>query len=109
MMWKLEYLPEAAEDMEKLNKSIYPQVIKGIRKVLGNPLPQTQGGYGKPLGNKGGNDLTGLYKIKFRSIGIRVVYALKEVDGLMTVVVVSLRSDNQVYDMAAKRRKRYKL
>ncbi len=93
MMWKLEYLPGAAEDLEKLNKSIYPQVIKGIRKVLANPLPQSHGGYGKPLGNKEGNDLSGLYKIKFRSIGIRVVYALKEKDGLMSVVVVSLRSD----------------
>lgn len=109
MMWKLEYLPEAAEDLEKLNKSIYPQVIKGIRKVLANPLPQSRGGYGKPLGNKDGNDLTGLYKIKFRSIGIRVVYALKEKDGWMRVVVISLRSDNQVYDMAAKRKNRYKL
>jgi len=106
MMWKLEYLPEAAEDLEKLNKSIYPQVIKGIRKVLANPLPQSRGGYGKPLGNKDGNDLTGLYKIKFRSIGIRVVYALKEKDGWMCVVVISLRS---IYDMAAKRRNRYKL
>lgn len=109
MMWKLEYLPEAAEDMEKLNNNIYPQVIKGIRKVLTNPLPQTRGGYGKPLGNKDGNDLAGLYKIKFRSIGIRVVYALKEIDGVMTIVVVSLRPDNRVYDMAAKRRKQYKL
>ena len=109
MMWKLEYLPEATEDMEKLNKSIYPQVIRGIRKVLANPLPQSRGGYGKPLGNKDGNNLTGLYKIKFRSIGIRVIYALEETDELMTVVVVSLRSDNQVYDMAAKRRNRHKL
>ena len=107
MNWELRFLPEAADDMEKLNRSVLPQVLKGIKKVQQNPLPRTRGGYGGPLGNKSGNDLTGLFKIKFRSIGIRVVYALEEVDGVMTIVVISLRADNQVYDMAARRRKKH--
>jgi len=106
MNWILEYSPEARDDMLKLNNSVYPQVIKGIQKVLRNPLPKSRGGYGEPLGNRGRNNLTGLYKIKFRSIGIRVVYALEEVDSVMKVIVISCRADNEVYDIADRRKKK---
>ncbi len=109
MSYELEYLPEAVEDIGSLNGAVRPQVMKGIRKVQQNPLPKQRGGYGTPLGHKNANDLTGLYKIKFKSIGIRVVYALKEKDGVMTVVVVSMRADNQVYNEAAKRRRKHDL
>ena len=104
MSWTLKFLPEAVEDIQKLDGSVRSQVIKGIQKVCQNPLPKSRGGYGDPLGNMSGNNLTGLYKIKFRGIGIRVVYALREIDSVMTVVVVSLRADNEVYDLAGKRR-----
>ena len=109
MNWNLKYLPEALDDIESLDRSVRPQVFKGINKVRKNPLPKSKGGYGEPLGNKGGNNLTGLYKIKFRGIGIRVVYALEEADSVMTVVVASLRSDNEVYDTAEHRRKKHGL
>jgi len=105
MNWDLAYLPEASDDLDELDGSVRPQVLKGIRKVLKNPLPKVKGGYGEPLGNKGGNDLTGLYKIKFKSIGIRVVYALEEIDSVMTVIVISLRADSEVYKIAEQRRK----
>ena len=81
-------------------------MLKGILKVAQNPRPQSEGGYGKPLGNKGGNDLTGLLKIKYRDIGIRVVYKLVE-DELtheMFILVISARADNEVYDIAGKRK-----
>jgi len=109
MTWKLKYLSEALEDLQNLDGSVRPQVVKGINKVLQNPLPKIKGGYGEPLGNKAGNDLTGLYKIKFRSIGIRAVYALEEIDSVMTVVVISLRADNKIYDEAEQRRKKHDL
>lgn len=103
MNWTLKYLPEAIDDVKKLNGSVKAQVLKAIRKVHENPLPNNRGGYGKPLGNKAGANLTGLYKIKMKSIGIRVVYALEEIDGVMTIVIVGARSDNEVYLEAAKR------
>jgi len=106
MIWTLKYLPEAIKDLENLDGSVRPQVIKGIQKVLQNPQAKTKGGYGEPLGNKARNDLTGLYKIKFRGIGIRVVYALEEIDSVMTVIVVSMRADNEVYNAAGQRRKK---
>lgn len=56
------------------------------------------------MGNKGGNDLTGLLKIKYRDIGIRVVYKLVE-DELtheMFILVISARAANEAYDLVRK-------
>ncbi|MGN1203519.1 MAG: type II toxin-antitoxin system RelE/ParE family toxin [Lachnospiraceae bacterium] len=74
MTWNIEFLEEAEKDMKKLDHSVQIQVLKGIQKVSQNPLPAEEGGYGKPLGNKSGTKLTNLLKIKFRDLGIRVVY-----------------------------------
>jgi len=51
-MWKIEYLREAIEDIKQLDQGQRVQVVKAINKVAVNPLPQTEGGYGKPLGKK---------------------------------------------------------
>lgn len=58
------------------------------------------------MGNKGTNDLTGLLKIKYRDIGIRVVYKLMEDEKShqMYILVISARADNEVYDLAGKRK-----
>ena len=64
-------------------------------------------GYGKPLGNKNGNNLTGFFKIKYKSIGIRVVYTLVLDQQIMNVVVISERDDNYCYEMAAKLYEKY--
>lgn len=95
--------------MKRLNHSVQIQVLKGIQKVSQNPLPAEEGGYGKPLGNKSGTRLTNLLKIKFRDLGIRVVYKIMRVDGVMKIIVVSARTDDQVYKEAAKRRDKYEL
>lgn len=58
MTWQVEFLEEAKKDMTRLDHSVQVQVFKGIRKVAQNPLSADEGGYGKPLGNKSGNDLT---------------------------------------------------
>ena len=109
MTWSIEFLEEAQRDMKKLDHSAQIQVLKGITKVSGNPLPTEGGGYGKPLGNKSGTNLTNLMKIKFRDLGIRVVYKIERVDGVMKIIVVSARTDEQVYKEAAKRREKHDL
>ncbi|MBR3419385.1 MAG: type II toxin-antitoxin system RelE/ParE family toxin [Oscillospiraceae bacterium] len=109
MNWKVEFLPEAVSDLKSLDGSVKPQVLKGIHKVRQNPLSQSEGGYGKPLGNLSGNDLSGLMKIKFLKIGIRVVYKVEMTDTVMKVIIISARSDNQVYDEAYKRRSKHDL
>ena len=103
MTWELEYLPEAQADLDALDNSIRQPIIKGIKKVQKNPVSKEDGGYGTPLGNREGNNLTGLFKIKFLKYGIRVVYKLERHDSIMKVIVVSARSENKVYDEAGSR------
>ena len=92
-MWGIEFLEEAEKDMKKLDHSAQVQVLKGIRKVSQNPLSVEEGGYGKPLGNKIGINLTNLERI----------------EGIMKIIVISARTDEQVYKEAAKRREKYDL
>ena len=66
-------------------------------------MPQNEGGYGKPLGNRGGRNLTGLCKITLKKLGIRVVYELVRTEAAMEIVVVAARADEEVYDIAARR------
>jgi len=107
MRWQIEYLEEAKKDLKKLDRSAQIIVLKGIDKVSENPHPVQQGGYGKPLGNKSGTNLTNLLKIKFRDIGIRVVYKVEYTDTVMRIIVISARADEQVYKEATKRRTKH--
>ena len=104
MTWQIEFLDEALNDLRKLDGSVKVQVLKGIRKVSQNPLPTNQGGYGKPLGSKSNSNLTGLLKIKFRDLGLRVVYKTEIINGIMKIIIISARSDNEVYRQAELRR-----
>ena len=76
MNWQVQYHPDALKDLKKLDGSQQVLVKKAIRKVSGNPLPASEGGYGKPLGNKHQNNLSGLLKVKLKGAGLRIVYSL---------------------------------
>ncbi len=106
MAWKIRITDEAKKDYGKLEGSIRKQVLAGIVKVSKAPLPSPNG-YGKPLGNKNGNNLTGFFKIKYRGIGIRVVYTLVVSKMTMNIVVISQRDDNYCYELAAKLYEKY--
>ncbi len=101
--WVVEYLAEAAHDLETLDNSQRLIVRKAIEKVKQNPLPFFDGGYGKPLGNKNGLNLTGFLKIKLVAAGIRIVYKLVKQDDKMIIVVIGVREDDEVYYIAKKR------
>ena len=103
MNWEIHYSDEAKTDLRDLDGSQRKSVLKAIKKVSQNPLPVNEGGYGKPLGNKHGKDLTGLCKIKLMKEGIRVVYALIRTETSMKIVVIAARSDDEVYEVAAQR------
>ncbi len=107
-MWTIKFIPEAIKDLKKIDNSIKHQVLVGINKVSKNPLPKTEGGYGNPLGNIRGNDLAGFFKIKYRGIGIRVVYILRRNEKEMIIVVTSARANNKSYKEAQKRKFKYK-
>lgn len=104
-MWKIIYHAEAKRELEALDGSQQKIVLKAICKVSTNPQAFNEGGYGKPLGNKKGNNLTSLLKIKLKNSGLRVVYKLENIDSskIMRIIIISVRKDNEVYSLAAKR------
>lgn len=106
MSWNIRLTDEAKDDYKKLDGSLKKQVLAGILKVSQAPLPSPNG-YGKPLGKKGKNDLTGFFKIKYKGIGIRVVYSLVLSDLVMNIIVISQRDDNYCYDLASNLYKKY--
>lgn len=108
-MWELSFLPEAREDLRALDGSQRIRVVKAIAKVQSNPLPSSEGGYGKPLGNKRLSQLSGLMKVKLKSDGIRIVYKLERIEHAMRIVVIGVRSDDAVYREARKRRESHGL
>ena len=103
-MWKIMYHPGAEQELKKLDGSQQKIVLKAIIKVSQNPESNMKGGYGKPLGN----NLSGLFKIKLKGLGLRIVYKLEQeaLDNIMKIVVISMREGNEVYEIAAKRESR---
>lgn len=102
MAWAIEYHELAKKDLLKLDKTQRMQVLKAIEKVSQNPLPNYEGGYGKPLGNRAASQL-GYYKIKLRKSGLRVVYGIVRQQETMKVIVISVRDDEMVYRLAEQR------
>lgn len=109
MNYEVVYLPEAREDLLKLDGSQRKMVLKAIKKIQTNPLPNYEGGYGKPLGNKGNNNLSGFLKVKLKSAGLRIVYTLVKIEEKIVIVVIGTRADSEVYDIAGKRIEKYDL
>ena len=105
-MWDVKYLPEALDDLDKLDGSQRKLVLKSIEKVRKNPLSQQEGGYGKLLGKRGNTDLTGFLKIKLRASGLRLVYKVIKQEDRMLIVVIGAREDEEVNSIAEKRIKK---
>lgn len=101
--YEVAFYPDALKDIKRLDGSQRKIVLKAIEKIRTKPLPQNEGGFGKPLGNKAGTDLTGFMKIKLRGSGIRIVYRLIRIKEKMAIVVVGAREDMEVYRTAQRR------
>ncbi len=103
MAWRIEFTKAAEKDVDHLREPAKSHVHRMLLKVAENPLPFTEGGYGKPLGHKRNDNLTGYLKVKLKGDGIRAVYRLERTAHAMTVIVVSIRDDDAVYKEAARR------
>ena len=99
--WRVKFRAEAQKDLGALDNSQQAEVLKAIKKVSLNPLPQSEGGYGKPL--RGG--LAGLMKIKLKAAGLRIVYRLIRTETTMEISVIAIRDGDAVYGTAEKRLK----
>ena len=103
MSWHLTYIKKASNDLRRLDGNQKRAVLKAILRVSQNPLPTSEGGYGKPLGNRAGTRLASLLKIKLKDQGLRVVYQLIRVQQEMRIIIISIRADEQVYKEAQAR------
>lgn len=109
MKWRYGFIAAADKELQKLDNNTQKQVLAAIEKVSNNPLPRSDGGYGKTLGNKDGKNLTGYFKIVLKDLGIRVVYKLDRDQTLMIVAVMSERDDEYCYKLAHERHKKGKV
>lgn len=103
MSYDIRLIKAAKQDFAKLDGSQKELVTKALKKVAQNPLPQSKGGYGKPLGNNASAQLAGLFKIKLKKSGIRIVYKLIQQHEQMLVIVIGMRDDSAVYKTAGQR------
>ena len=102
MKWTVEFIKEAQKDLKRLDPYNQKIILKAISKTAEPPLPPPVG-LGKPLGNHASANLSGFYKIKLRELGYRVVYSLEIKDGVMKIIIISVRADEEVYKEAEKR------
>jgi len=101
--WAIQYTDDADDDLNNLSISTKIRVLKIIKRVSLNPLPQSEGGYGRPLSNNSSSKLAGCLKIKMKSDGLRVVYQLVREDEIMKIIIISIRDDSKVYKDAEQR------
>ena len=103
MNWEVRYLPEVLDDFRALDGSQRILVKKAIAKIRTNPLPDTEGGYGKRLGNKSNTQLAGFLKVKLRGAGLRIVYRLVREKDRMVLIVIGAGEEEEGYYIVHKR------
>ncbi|KFE53424.1 type II toxin-antitoxin system RelE family toxin [Pseudomonas syringae] len=93
MTFKLEFLPSALKEWEKLGHTIRDQLKKKLRERLSLPRIPADALHGMP----------DHYKIKLRSAGYRLVYRVEDDRVVVTVVAVGKRERGDVYGSAKNR------
>ncbi|MBQ9157904.1 MAG: type II toxin-antitoxin system RelE/ParE family toxin [Erysipelotrichaceae bacterium] len=101
--WKYDFTKEAKKDFKKLAGNQKKIVLKALDKVVQNPLPHNEGGYGIPLGNKHGFDLTGCCEVKLRGQNLRIIYKLEKDRMIMLNIAIDERGDYEAYKTASGR------
>lgn len=93
MTYKLEFLPSAQKEWDKLAATIKSQFKKKLQERLEAPRVPSASLQGMP----------DCYKIKLRQAGYRLVYRVEDLRVTVVIVAVGKRERGEVYE-AAKRR-----
>ncbi|MFJ4373336.1 type II toxin-antitoxin system RelE/ParE family toxin [Pseudomonas japonica] len=93
MIYKLEFLPSALKEWEKLGHTLREQLKKKLRERLDAPRAQADAL----------RDMPGHYKIKLKSAGYRLVYRVEDERVVVVVVSVGKRERGAAYRSASKR------
>lgn len=93
MSYRLEFLPSALKEWEKLGATLKQQFVKKLKQRLTHPRVPGDALHGMP----------DHYKIKLRQAGYRLVYRVE--DEIVTVIVVAIgkRERSEVYKSAKRR------
>jgi mRNA interferase RelE/StbE len=90
MTYRLEFLPSAQKEWEKLGATVKSQFVKKLRERLETPRVASAALHGMP----------DCYKIKLRQSGYRLVYRVVETKVTVLVVAIGKRERGEVYDAA---------
>ncbi|MBZ3694447.1 type II toxin-antitoxin system RelE family toxin [Phyllobacterium calauticae] len=93
MTFKLEFLPSARKEWDRLGATIRQQLVKKLRERLELPRIASAALHGMP----------DHYKIKLRQAGYRLVYRVDDETITVLVVAVGKRERGEVYERARKR------
>ncbi|MDQ0506158.1 type II toxin-antitoxin system RelE family toxin [Xanthobacter agilis] len=94
MTYRLEFLPSARKEWDKLGATLREQFKKKLAERVSQPHVQADTLRGMP----------DHYKIKLRSAGYRLVYRVEDERVTVVVVAVGKRERSEVYEAAKKRR-----
>ena len=94
MTYRLEWTNLANKDWEKLDGSVQVEVLKKLKQRLANPHI--------PADLLSAN-LVGLYRLKFRKSGTRLIYKVEDQRLVVIVVAVGKRENLDTYKTAAVR------
>ena len=93
MTYRLEFLPSARKEWDKLGATLREQFKKKLADRLTRPRVQADALRGMP----------DHYKIKLRAAGYRLVYRVEDQRITVVVVAVGKRERSEVYEAAKKR------
>lgn len=93
MTYRLEFLPSARKEWEKLGHTLREQFKQKLAERLEMPRIPADALHGMP----------DCYKIKLKSSGYRLVYEVIDERVVISVVAVGKRERSSVYERAKKR------
>lgn len=93
MTYELAFKQDALKEWQKLDSTVRSQFKKKLIERLDNPKVESS-----RL-----NGMKDCYKIKLRKAGYRLVYQVRDLEIIVSIVSVGKRERNAVYKIAAKR------
>ncbi|MDR2394236.1 MAG: type II toxin-antitoxin system mRNA interferase toxin, RelE/StbE family [Treponema sp.] len=98
MSFKIQFIPQAAEDYTSLDGSIKKQVNEKIDTLKEDPF------LGESLGNKNNIDLSGYYKIYVEKKAYRIVYRIiKDKIEIIEIWGIGKRDKMEIYKIIGQR------
>ena len=89
MSYKLEFLPSALKEWQKLDNSVKMQFKKKLAERLENPKVAKD----KLRGYEN------IYKIKLKDAGYRLAYQVKDAQIVVLVLAISRRENDEAYEL----------